>query len=179
MYSTIRIKQGHCSFSGCSYYGALTKGMCGNHYWLGVRMKSAEKFTENQIKEEGLQDLIADLDALVSKWVRYSAVDKDGLVQCYTCRVKLPPAELDAGHYISRGCMYLRFDVARNIRPQCRPDNRSKYGKAAIFGQNLEKELPNVTEILLEESRIVFKYSREELRSLISDFTSKIKTLKL
>lgn len=178
IHSTIRQKVGQCSFAGCSYYGPLTKSQCPTHYWYGIRMKSAEKFVEREIKEEGLQDLITDLDVLVSRWVRYSAVGPDGLVQCYTCPTKLPPAEMDAGHYISRACMLLRFDVDRNLRPQCQPCNRAKYGKAAQFGKNLEAEKPGLTEILLEESRIVTKWSREELRAMISDFTQRLKTLK-
>jgi hypothetical protein len=141
-------------------------------------MKSAEKFVEREIKEDGLQDLITDLDVLVSRWVRYSAVGPGNLVQCYTCSNKFPPSDIDAGHYISRGCMLLRFDVDRNIRPQCQICNRTKYGKAAIFGQNLEKERPGITEILYEESKLVYKWSREELRGLIAEFTQKLKNLK-
>jgi hypothetical protein len=142
-------------------------------------MKSAEKFVEREIKEEGLQDLITDLDVLVSKWVRYSAVGQDNLVQCYTCPTKLPPSEMDAGHYITRGCMFLRWDVSRNLRPQCPICNRSKYGKAAVFGKKLEFEKPGVTEILLEESRIVVKWSRDEIRALILEFTQKLNKLNL
>jgi len=177
MYSTIRQKVGQCNFAGCSYHGPLTRGQCPTHYWYGIRMKSAEKFVEREIKEEGLQDLITDLDVLVSKWVRYSAIGLDNLVQCYTCPTKLPPSEMDAGHYISRACMLLRFDVDRNLRPQCQTCNRTKYGKSAIFGQNLEKEKPGLTEILYEESKIVYKWNRDELRALISDFTQKLKIL--
>jgi hypothetical protein len=175
--STIRAKIGQCGFAGCNYHGPLTKSLCGQHYWFSIRMKSAEKFVEREIKEEGLQDLITDLDVLVSKWVRYSAVGPDDLVQCYTCPTKLLPTEMDAGHYISRGCLYLRFDTTRNIRPQCQICNRAKYGKAAVFGKKLEFEMPGVTEILLEESRIIMKWGRDELRAMISDFTQKLKNL--
>jgi hypothetical protein len=38
--------------------------------------------------------------------------------------------------------------------------------------------MPNVTEVLLEESRIIYKYSREELRNLINEYTQKLKSLK-
>jgi len=140
-------------------------------------MKSAEKFVEKEIKEDGFQDLITDLDVLVSRWVRYSAVGPDGLVKCYTCRSKLPPSEIDAGHYISRSVLFLRWDVARNIRPQCVPCNRIKYGRADVFGKNLEQERPGLTEILFEESHIVVKYTRDELHALISEFTQKLKSL--
>ena len=74
--------------------------------------------------------------------------------------------------------MYLRFDASRNIRPQCHICNRSKYGMAAAFGKRLELEHPGITEILLTESRIIHKWSREELRGLITEFTQKLKMLK-
>lgn len=171
-YSTIRKVEKICVSCGkpCYWFSKKRCQQC-------AKVEDFYAKEEKQVKEEGLQDLIADLDILVSKWVRYSAVGPDGLVKCYTCSDWWEPSKLDAGHYITRGCIYLRFDAARNIRPQCQLCNRAKYGKAAIFGQNLEKELPGVTEILLEESRIIMKYSREELRSLISDFTQRLKLL--
>lgn len=173
--STIRVKTGKCEM--CDYYGPLTKGLCSNHYWLGVRMRSAEKQASKEIKEDGLQDLISDLDALVSKFVRQHYADHRGLCKCYTCSTVLPWKELDAGHYIKRGCMYLRFDVARNIRPQCVFCNRMKDGKFAQFGKNLELELPGVTEILWEEMRIVYHHTRDELKTQIADYSQRIKLL--
>lgn len=168
--STIRVKKRPCKSCGRDSI-IFSRGRC-------AQCAKVEDFHAKeealQKEEDGLPELIDRLDALVSRWVRYSAMGFDGLVQCYTCHVRLPPSEMDAGHYLSRSILYLRFDVVRNIRPQCRVCNRSKYGKAAVFGQNLEKELLGVTELLLEESRIVFKYSREELRALISEFTEKV-----
>ncbi len=128
--------------------------------------------------EAGLPEIIEKLDDLVSQWVRYSAVDEYGLVNCYTCSKRFKPADLDAGHYVTRECMYLRFDTSRNIRPQCHICNRSNYGMAATFGKRLELEMPGVTEILLEESRLVHKWNRDELKQMILEFEQKIKQLK-
>ena len=136
------------------------------------------KIVVHQMDDAGLPELITKLDDLVSKWVRYSAVDEDGFVECYTSRKKYRPAELDAGHYITRNCMYLRFDL-RNIKPQSRLHNRHKYGLAAKFGRRLEKDNPGVTEILLEESKIIYKWSRSELEQMISEYTQKVKSLKI
>ena len=136
------------------------------------------KIAAAQEKEAGLPELIDRLDALVSKWVRYSAVGPDELVECFTCRKRFRPQDVDAGHYVTRDCKFLRFDL-RNIRPQCRPDNRSKYGMRAEFGKRLEEENEGITEILLEESRIIHHWTRDELKQMILEFEQKLKPLKI
>jgi Bacteriophage Lambda NinG protein len=170
--SLIRVKEKICVSCGkpCFWFSRKRCQQC-------AKIEDFHAKEEKVLVEDNLQDLVNDLDVLVSRWVRLSAVDKHGTIQCYTCPQVDIPSEMDAGHYITRSCMYLRFDTARNIRCQCRICNRAKYGKAAIFGQNLEKEMPGVTEILLEESRIVHRWGRDELRSLIIEFTQKLKTL--
>lgn len=171
-YSTIRVNKKPCKSCGRIDY-IFSRGRCQQC----AKVESFYAKEEKIVKEDGLSDLIADLDALVSRWVRHNAVDEFGLVHCFTCPTRLPPAQLDAGHYVSRNCMHLRFDAARNIRPQCQSCNRSKYGKAAQFGINLELEYPGLTDILLEESTIIVKPTRDDLRILISDYTQRIKLL--
>lgn len=172
--STIRVREKICINCGklCVWFSRKRCQQCAKVE--DFHAKDAKMAQE----DDGLPELIERLDALVSKWVRYSAVTKTGVVACYTCEDYFMPADMDAGHYITRNCAYLRFDSARNIRPQCRSCNRAKYGKAADFGKHLELDHPGITEILLEESRIVYKWTRDELRSLISEYTQKIKTLK-
>jgi hypothetical protein len=171
--STIRIKEKICVSCGkpCVWFSKKRCQQC-------AKVESFHaKEEELQKEEDGLPELIDRLDGLVSKYVRMSAADMDRNCECYTCGDKRMWMLMDAGHYITRSCMYLRFDTSRNIRPQCPICNRAKYGMAAAFGKHLEIEMPNVTEILLEESRIVYKYTREELRNLITDYTQRIKLL--
>lgn len=137
------------------------------------------KMAAFQEQEGGLPELIDRLDGLVSKYVRFSAPHNNSMeIECYTCGDWRARMVMDAGHYITRNCMYLRFDTNRNIRPQCHICNRSKYGMAPAFGKRLELEMPGVTEILLEESRIVHKWSREELKQMILEFEQKLKKVK-
>lgn len=172
--SSIRVKEKICVSCGkpCFWFSKKRCQQC-------ARTEDAmAKYEREVMEEQGMPELISDLDALVSRFVRFSALGKDGLIQCYTCSFKGAYGDMDAGHYISRSCMYLRFDHARNIRCQCRECNRSKYGMASVFGKRLEEELPNVTEILLEESRIIHHWSRSELKQMIADFSNKINSLK-
>jgi hypothetical protein len=171
--STIGIKTKKCKLCGKDKI-IFSKGRCKE---CATIEDTHSKISAAASHEEGFTELRDKLDDLISIWVRYSAVNEWGMVNCYTCDKPNKPADIDAGHYITRECMYLRFDL-RNIRGQCRLCNRSKGGMAAEFGKRLELEHPGITEILLEESQIIHKWSREELRSMIFDFTQKTKTLK-
>lgn len=172
--STIRLKQKICVNCGkpCIWFSKKRCQQCAK-----VEDFYAKEAHIQQL-EDGLPELIDRLDGLVSKYVRFSAPMNDkNEIECFTCGDWRMRMVMDAGHYITRNCMYLRFDSSRNIRPQCHICNRSKYGQAAAFGKRLEIEMPGVTEILLEESRIIYKWTRDELRGLISDYTQRNKTL--
>lgn len=132
---------------------------------------------EKEVESEGFGDLIKDADALFSKWVRMSAADKNGIATCYTCGDQKRWQEQQCGHYISRSNLYLRWDL-RNARVQCEICNCHKHGNMLAFGKRLELEFPNITEILYEESKLVYKPTREEVRQIISEFTDKIVGLK-
>jgi hypothetical protein len=62
---------------------------------------------------------------------------KDGICECYTCGKKSPIKEIDCGHYVSRTCGNLRYDI-RNVRPQCKWCNRFCEGKKDEFSLRLE-----------------------------------------
>jgi len=173
--STIITRKKACVSCGRSDY-IFSKGRCKQCATVNSYHNRLAKETE---QEEGLPELIDRLDGLVSKYVRFSAPMNDKYeIECYTCGDWRARMVMDAGHYITRNCMYLRFDVVRNIRPQCHICNRSKYGMAAAFGKRLELEHPGITDILLEESRIVHRWNRDELRAMINEYTQKLKKLK-
>lgn len=178
--SLLKIKEGQCAHPNCSYIGPLWKGLCASHYQMGLKLKYIAKQDAKEIEsEDGLPELIERLDSLISKFVRISAADANGFVLCYTCGDKYHWKEVDAGHYIGRACMHLRFDVDRNIRPQCHTCNRINYGMQLPFAKRLEEDRPGITDILYEESNIPYKWNRFELEQMISDYTKKIKKLKI
>lgn len=172
--STIRIKKKNCSRCGKSEY-IFSRGRCRSCSIIEDTLAREEADVES---EEGFPELIKELDDLVSKYLRLKNADENGLVQCYTCPEKLPIAKMQAGHYIPRGNMLLRFDLERNLRCQCKNCNEYKRGNLAIYGQKLEQELPGVTELLYNESLLSYKYTRDELRQMINDYSKRIKLLK-
>lgn len=56
--------------------------------------------------------------SLLSKAIRLEARDKNGLVECVTCGVILPPDKIQAGHFIDGRANLILFDE-RGIHPQC------------------------------------------------------------
>jgi hypothetical protein len=120
--------------------------------------------------------LVADLDAVFSKYIRHKYANKDGMVKCYTCDAVEPIGLIENGHYIPRGHMYLRWDE-RNCRAQCNICNCMKHGNIPAYTKALESEFPGITDILMGESRTVYKWAREELKSLIGEYSLKLKQL--
>src|ERR1700761_8977483 len=114
--STIGIRTRPCKSCGKDSI-IFSKGRCQNC----TRIEDFHtKLASSQQEEDGLPELIDRLDGLVSKYVRFSAPkNNNNEIECYTCGDWRARMVMDSGHYITRVCIYLRFDVARNIRPQC------------------------------------------------------------
>lgn len=166
--STIKVKQKICKRCGRQKF-IFSKGRCQEC----ARIEGAEKDDEKE-QEIEFATIVNDLDLVFSRYIRHKYADENGLVQCYTCPSKEPIAIIENGHYISRKHMFLRWDE-RNCRPQCNVCNSMKHGNMAVYTQNLEKELPGITDILMEESRTVYKWSQYELKSMISEYSRKLK----
>lgn len=175
--STIIRREKLCRSCGKPCY-PFSKGRCQSCSAREDTMKRMEKVVEKEAQGAGLSELIKEADAVVSLYVRLSNADEYGNCQCYTCPTNLPYQQMQAGHYISRANLLLRWDVIRNIRVQCSGCNCVKHGNLAVFAQNLEKERPGLPDILIEESEIVYKISRDEIKQIIAEYTPKVRELK-
>lgn len=177
--STIRIKFGECPLCSNGKEVALTKGLCQSHYWLGVRMKSVNKVIgkEDQMDDEDVATLKKDLDLIFSRWLRQNGADKDGTCECFICGHKDHYSVMQAGHFIKRGNSFLRYDT-RNVTINCKPCNEYKDGNLVLYAQKLEERNPGITSILMEEGNIIYKFTRQELKDMIADYSRKLKQLK-
>lgn len=175
--STIRQKTGICYMCGDMKKKPLTKGLCQQHYWQSIRQKSFLKAQEKELEQdEDLQTLVSDLDIIFSRYIRLKDADMFGNVKCISCPASGHYLSMDCGHFISRSHMYTRF-LEANCRPQCRHCNRIKNGNLPEFAKALELERPGTIEQLQEQAKIIYKYSREELKGLIADYTKKLKQI--
>lgn len=173
--STIRAKQGICPMCGHTKKQPLTKGMCQRHYWDSIKMKSAQKAQEKELsQDEDLQTLVADLDIIFSRYIRLKDADLYGNVKCISCPKVENWKMLDCGHFIPRAHMYTRFSET-NCKPQCHCCNRTKDGNLVEFAKALELERPGSVEILYEQARTVYHYSKDELKQMISAYSIKLK----
>ncbi len=169
--SIIKIKKRPCKSCGRESF-IFSRGRCAD--CARIEDNSDD---EDEETAETLSGLVEDADIIFSKYIRFKNADNEGYGKCYTCDIRLPVSQLQCGHYISRKCYFLRWDE-RNSRSQCVNCNCHKHGNLAEFGKRLEKESEGITEQLWEESRIIHKLSREELRTIINDYSNKLNQLK-
>jgi hypothetical protein len=175
--STIRTKTGICPMCSDTNKKPLIKGLCQRHYWDSNRMKSAQKAQERELEQdEDLQTLVADLDIIFSRYMRLKDADLYGRITCYCCGAKVKWTAADTSHFIPRAHMYTRFSEA-NVKPCCQRCNRMKDGNLTVFARNLELERPGTVDELYEQAKIIYKYSREELKGMIAAYTLKLKKI--
>lgn len=146
-------------------------GKCHN-CWRTTRSKSI-----NCVTDQDLSGLIQDADAIFSKYIRMSAADDDGGAICFTCDAWMRWQVMEAGHFVSRECDLLRWDI-RNVKVQCHTCNVGKRGNLGEFARRLELESPGLSTILMNEARIVYHPSRDEIRAVIVEYSNKYKCLK-
>lgn len=99
---------------------------------------------------------------------------KDGICECYTCGRKFLIKGCDCGHYISRTCGNLRYDL-RNVRPQCYWCNRFCEGKKDEFGLRLERETPGILQELNKWKYIITPFKVGDLVEIINNYKNKLK----
>lgn len=176
--STIGVKERICVSCGkkCTWF---SRKRCQSCATIEDTQKRMQEENEKVIDEEDLSGLLADADAIFSQYIRLKYANERGMVKCFTCPTVKYWTMVDNGHYVKRGHLMFRLDE-RNCRPQCKDCNgdQKTNGKQHIFAENLEKESPGVAEYLMDERKLVYKPTREEIRQIISEYTPKVKFLK-
>lgn len=167
--STIKLKGKICKRCGKPKY-IFSRGRCKDC----ARIEDHQPIDDHSDNE--FPELIKECDDLFSKYIRLKYADKDGNVECYTCGAKKHWTILQNGHYIPRGCYFLRFDE-RNCRPQDEDCNVYKRGNLAVYSQRLEQEHPGITEILDQEQWTAYKFTRDELLRMKAELKKKISYL--
>lgn len=175
--STIGIKNKTCIVCGRSDQPWFSKKRCKSCTTIQETQAKMEAATEQMIKEEDLSDIIKDLDAVFSQYIRLKYIKPNGLLNCFTCTLEKHWSLHQCGHYIKRQHLYLRWDE-RNCKPQCVTCNEFSDGNIPAFTRELEKESPGLTTILQEEMNLIHKPTKTELKQLIAEYAAKVKQLK-
>lgn len=170
--STIRLKEKICVNCGrCCFW--FSKKRCKQCATLEDALLREEHLA---FSEEDLQYLIKECDRITSIYVRKKAMDEKGIILCFTCNKEMDFYEAQCGHFIPRANLFLRFDL-RNLRPQCANCNGYKRGNMAKYRELLNLEHPGLADILSEESYLVQKLSRQDVKNYINEYSSKLKLL--
>lgn len=116
-----------------------------------------------------------ELDALFSKYIRFSDIEPDGMVSCYTCPNRNVPQKMQNGHFIPRQYLSLRYDETNN-HPQCYACNMLYNGQPGAYAVRLEQDYGEGTVARLEAKRrdIIPNFPYEEL---IETYREKVATL--
>lgn len=92
-------------------------------------------FKRKKMEDETPQKI---LDSIVSKVVRLSYADDEGMVSCFTCGVLLFWKYMQCGHFQDRQHMATRY-LPMNLKPQCPDCNCLNDGQNKKFGELLDQ----------------------------------------
>lgn len=83
-----------------------------------------------------MANLKEKLDRIFSEYIRQRDSDVNGFIRCISCGKIVHWKESDAGHYVNRKHMSLRYDE-QNVNAQCRSCNRFDEGNMLGYTQGL------------------------------------------
>lgn len=111
--------------------------------------------------------LISELDKLVSDFVRMSAADERGTVQCVSCDARMYWKDADCAHFINRDNMATRFYLP-NLAPACQECNR--YNPVEHILKWTSKMGDKLAEELYVKGHSLEKFTRGELLGMIEEY---------
>lgn len=122
---------------------------------------------------------LSKLDKVFSEFVRLKNADENGICVCISCGKRLPWKEMDAGHFVNRKHLSLRWNEI-NVQPQCRACNRFDEGNIPAFGLGLQKKYgEQVIKNLLATKKNTMKYTQYEIDVIAKFYREEIKKLKV
>lgn len=121
------------------------------------------------------RNLIKKLDTIFSKYIRLRD-SHDGLFICCSCGQLKSYEQADAGHFINRRWMALRWDE-RNVHAQCRSCNRFDEGNNVGYLRFMERKYGSDTVDLLMSLKTPYRWTDGELDLLIKDYKKKLKEM--
>ena len=175
MRSTIINKKKICISCGVLDYH-FSKKMCKQCATVKSTSKRVEKYEEQQ-HDESVSHLVEDLDAVFSQYIRCKYAKKEGIVVCFTSGKKIEWTKIQNGHFIPRANLGTRW-LEANCKPQSEHDNVFLSGNLDVYAKKLDKERPGTVEYLQELARQVAKPTKDELKSLIIEYRSKLDLVK-
>ena len=183
MYSSIIRKPCKCGCgkmptTGYAGYNALCRPDLIEEKKNKLNLRQVAVFGIIDSKVDDLSGLFDDLDWTLSRIVRISNADENGIGLCFTCDKPEHWTAQQNGHYISRKHLGLRW-METNCKTQCKKCNEFKSGNLDEYKKRLQALQPGLPEWLMEQSRQVEKPSKYELKILLNELRQKLKMVEL
>jgi hypothetical protein len=143
------------------------------------KVESAKKSDEKDEEDtESVAILKKDADLLFSRLIRLrAAAPGTGLCSCFICGQIVHYSAAQAMHYVHREDSSLRYHP-KNVRVGDAACNVYKDGNLEQYAKALDTEEKRLSEWLYLEGKEVVKFSRDELKRMIADFTREINHLR-
>lgn len=124
------------------------------------------------------QKLIKKIDRIFSEYIRLKHADHSGNCKCITCGKTFHYKNIDAGHFVSRRFLIVRFDEL-NVHPQCKYCNRFLNGLAYEYGKAIDMLYGKGTaDRLVSLSKQTIKVENQELEEKYLFYKKNLITLK-
>jgi hypothetical protein len=130
------------------------------------------------LQDEEMEGLYADLDSTFSKYIRIRDANEKGIGRCYTCGTEKRWQDLQCGHYASRRHLMTRW-LPEGARSQCAGCNCMAHGNLKVFEQKLNEEQTGLADWITEQSNIVWKPTRLELKELLIELRGKLRVVQI
>lgn len=97
--------------------------------------------------------------------------------RCITCNKLFPIEALQAGHFITRRAMAIRYHE-NNVHAQCAGENGFRHGAPLEYQDALAKLYgKDVPALLRSKEHSNYQWKAYELKALIEEYTAKVKKL--
>lgn len=121
--------------------------------------------------------LKSKLDRIFSEYIRRRDAGENGYVRCISCGKIVHWEQSDAGHYVNRKHMSLRYDE-KNVNAQCRDCNRFNEGNMIGYAKGLIAKYGQGVIDYLDVKRFnACKMTEFELGVLVKEYRDKLKFL--
>lgn len=118
-------------------------------------------------KRESISVLTKELDRVFSLFIRLRDSNSEGIGKCITCDKVGHYKEMHCGHFRSRKYFNTRWNAC-NCNLQCPTCNLYNNGEEFIHGLKIDEKYGKGTAMkMFEESKVVVKLDRENLKTLI------------
>lgn len=148
--------------------------------YKGLKRTALKKkpFIKEGAEIEGTPDLIKELDAVMSEFVRLINANRHGIVKCFTCPDEFHWTDIENGHFTPRKNLATRF-LLWNQNPQCVNCNDFLSGNLETYTIRLnEKYGAGTAEHLKAIGRTTYKRPAHEYEELIQAYKILVENLK-